>query len=88
MSNRMTVGIDKGTVDGDHSAVVFAAPVSGGGRVILDTLTAEPADAFIALLRVARAAKDCTLATYEGDLMDALDVLEEALKELPEGLLD
>ena len=50
----MNIGIDCG--DDAYSAVTFAK-MDGDVAVILATLTGEPADAFIALLRVARAAK-------------------------------
>ena len=52
----MNIGIDRG--NGDYSAVTFAKMGDDGVAVILASLTGEPADAFINLLRVARAAED------------------------------
>ena len=58
----MDIGIDYGK--GDYSSVVFGKVDDGGVAVIIGSLTGEPADAFIALLRVARAAK--TVASQVG----------------------
>lgn len=82
----MNIGIDYGN-DNDYSAVTFAIKTTGGGVVVIDTLTAEPADAFIALLRVARAAKAYYGAMIGEDLGRIEEELAEALKEV-EDLLD
>lgn len=73
----MNIGIDDG--DGDYSAVTFAK-MDGDVAVIMDTLQGEPADVFIALLRVARAAK--TIVDTPDKQFFSLDDLEEAIKEV------
>jgi len=58
--------------------------------VIMGNLSGEPADAFIALLRVARAAYayDYCIDEDTERKKRLLLKMREALKELPEGLLD
>ena len=87
----ITVGIDYGRKS--HSAVSFMRRDEDGVAVILDTLSWEPAEIFIALLRLARASRslDHSLDRERRPLIrSSVDFRNfvAALNEVPDNLFD